>query len=127
MKYKRLTAWLLLILAGCGILEEDLSDTTVRIVAPADKVMLSAGPVSFRWQQVHGAAGYEFRVVSPSFDRAGRVVADTVIRVDSLGRGYGCTLSLDEGDYQWSVAAFNGGYVGPAEIRSLQVRNPDVE
>lgn len=119
---KRLLPLLLALLtAGCEVLEEDISGREVRIAAPADNVTVTPGVVAFRWQAVDHAAGYEFTVVAPSFAAAERIVADTVLRADSLARSYGCRVDLAEGEYQWSVRAFNGGYTTRTEVRSLTV------
>lgn len=119
---KTLTIFFLMLLAaGCELLEEDISDKKVPVIAPADRVSTAAGTVDFRWTAVEYAAGYEFTVVSPSFSAAGRVVADTVIYADTLVRRFGCRLTLAEGEYEWSVAGFNGGYRTRVEVRSLTV------
>lgn len=119
---KTLTIFFLMLLAaGCELLEEDISDKKVPVIAPADRVSTAAGTVDFRWVAVEYAAGYEFTVVSPSFSAAGRVVADTVIYADTLVRRFGCRLTLAEGEYEWSVAGFNGGYRTRVEVRSLTV------
>ena len=119
---KTLTIFFLMLLAaGCELLEEDISDRKVPVIAPADRVSTAAGTVDFRWTAVEYAAGYEFTVVSPSFSAAGRVVADTVIYADTLVRRFGCRLTLAEGEYEWSVAGFNGGYRTRAEVHSLTV------
>lgn len=119
---KRLLPLLLALLtAGCEVLEEDISGREVRIVAPADNVTVTPGVVAFRWQAVDHAAGYEFTLVAPSFAAAGRIVADTVIRADTLARNYGCRVELEAGEYQWSVRGFNGGYTTRTEVRSLTV------
>ena len=114
---KLLPLLFLLLSVGCEVLEEDISHDRVPVVAPADKVSVAAGAVDFRWAAVEYATGYEFTAVSPSFAAAGRVVADTVIRADTLG----CRLSLPAGEYEWCVTGFNGGYKTPGEIRSLTV------
>lgn len=118
---KLLSLLFLLLPVGCEVLEEDISHDRVPVVAPADKVSVAAGTVDFRWAAVEYATGYEFTVVSPSFAAAGRVVADTVIRADTLARRFGCRLSLSAGEYEWCVIGFNGGYKTPREIRSLTV------
>lgn len=109
---------------GCEVLEEDISGKDVQVIAPADRVSVAAGTVGFRWEAVKYAAGYEFRVVSPSFAAAGRVVADTVIWADTLARSYGFRADLAAGEYEWSVTGFNGGYRTRTEIRSLTVAEP---
>lgn len=110
-----------LLTAGCEMLEEDISGREVRIVAPADRVSVAPGTVDFRWLATACAAGYEFTVVAPSFAAAGCVLADTVIYADTLARSYGCRVDLAQGEYQWSVRGFNGGYTTRTEVRSLTV------
>lgn len=123
---KKLFPLLLALLAiGCEVLEEDISDRQVRITAPADRVSIASGVVGFRWAATQYAAGYEFRLVAPSFAAAGRIVADTVIRADSLARSYGCRIELAAGEYEWSVTGFNGGYRTRTEVRSLTVTAPE--
>lgn len=120
---KKLLSLLLFILfaAGCEVLEEDISHKQVPVVAPVDGVSVVAGSVDFRWAAVQYASGYELTVVSPSFAAAGHVVADTVIRADTLDRRFGCRVALTEGEYEWSVAGFNGGYRTRTGIRRLTV------
>lgn len=109
------------LIAGCEVLEEDISGKKVRIIAPADRVSVTAGQVDFRWLAVEYAVGYEFTVVTPSFAAAERVMVDTVILSDTLGRRFGCRLLLSEGDYEWSVRGFNSGYTTRSEVRRLTV------
>ncbi|WP_295940250.1 hypothetical protein [uncultured Alistipes sp.] len=111
----------LLLTAGCEVLEEDISRKTVPIVAPVDKVSVQAGNVDFRWLAVEYAAGYELTVVAPSFAAAGRVVIDTVIYADTLDRRFGCRVALTQGEYEWSVTGFNGGYKTRTVERRLTV------
>lgn len=120
---KKLLSFLFFIffVAGCEVLEEDISHKQVPVVAPVDGVSVVAGNVDFRWAAVQYASGYELTVVSPSFSAAGRVVADTVIRADTLDRRFGCRVALTEGEYEWSVAGFNGGYRTRTGIRRLTV------
>lgn len=125
---KLLPPLLALLVAGCEVLEEDISHKTVQVLAPSDRITVESGTVGFRWQATEYAAGYRFTVVSPSFAAAGRIVADTVIRADSLARSYGCRVELAPGRYEWSVTGFNTGYTTRNEVRSLTVatsENPE--
>ena len=100
---------LLLSAVACGVLEEDISGDRIWIVGPAERAEVPAGAVEFRWKAVPYAAEYELTLMSPSFGE-GRIVADTVLRVDTLGsRSYGCRMELGGGEYEWRVAAFNPG------------------
>lgn len=121
MKLKFVFATLLLAAWGCEILEEDISSKQVQIVAPADQITLTAGKVDFRWKGITYATGYELTVVAPSFAAAERIVIDTVIWADTLDRRFGCRLTLDQGEYEWCVTGFNGGYTTHNDVRSLTV------
>lgn len=118
---------LLLICVACDILEEDISKDRVRIIAPTDKALTEAGLVQFRWQGVEYATGYEFTLVSPAFEDADRLIADTVIYADTLARSYGFNATLQPGRYQWRVTAFNSGYNSLSEINTLNVVNGKTE
>ena len=113
----------LLLFVACDILDEDLSDRTVRVIAPTDGAVLPPGEVSFRWTAVEGASGYALRVVTPSFATAERIMADTLLHADTLGaaRSYGCRVQLAAGDYEWSVEAFNGAYASQPYVGRLSV------
>jgi len=116
-----LAVFTLMSLAGCGILEEDISDRQIGIIAPADGAQVDTGAVRFAWYGIDYVAGYELTVVSPSFDRAERIAADTVIIIDTLLRNIVCTVPLGEGDYEWSVTPFNSAYTGEPRIATLHV------
>lgn len=119
---------LLLIAAGCEVLEEDISRKEVPIIAPANRAVVAAGRVDFRWSAVEDAVGYELTVVSPSFAAAQRVVIDTVLYADTLDRRFGCWATLAQGEYEWGVTGFNSGYTTSIEVRSLTVvgiENPE--
>lgn len=119
------SAWIFLavccIAAGCEILETDISGDRVRVLSPADGVRVECGEVAFRWMGSNDVTGYEFTLVSPSFDAAQRIVTDTVIYADTLARHYGCCAVLEEGEYEWRVTGFNSGYETRTEVRRLEV------
>lgn len=116
------TVLVVLALAGCGIFEMDITSKKLEIIAPVDGAVVPVGEVEFAWRQMEYADGYLLRVVSPSFDRAERIVKDTVIVTDSLSGDMVCGFVLDTGDYEWSVASFNTAYGSEGEILRLQVR-----
>jgi len=98
---------LLFLMVSCEILEKDISGRTVTAIAPADGAEVPAGETLFRWRAVGRATGYALLVTTE-----GRIVADTLLRADTLGvaRSCGCRLRLEAGEYRWTVAAFNSGY-----------------
>ena len=116
---------MLLPLAGCEILEEDITNRQIEITAPTDGARVAAGDVCFAWRGVVHASGYEFTIVSPSFEHAERIAADTVIYADSMSRNVRCTLSLDRGEYRWRVVPFNSAYTGTPITATLHVTDPN--
>lgn len=107
--------------AGCGLLEEDISEMRIEVVSPADRAVAAPGPVDFRWRSIRSAAWYELTVVTPSFAAAAHLVIDSLLRADTVSRSCGCRVELSAGEYEWSLRAFNGGYETPAVVRRLSV------
>lgn len=109
-------------LSGCDdIFEQELDRARIEVVAPKDGTSIPSGEVTFLWRPLSGARTYRVTVVSPGFDNASRVWADTTLRVDSLHAADRFSLTLDEGDYQWSLSAANGAYRTPEQIYTLRV------
>ena len=114
--------FLLPLLSGCDdIFEQDIDRARIEVVAPKHDAHIEAGEVTFLWRPLSGARNYRLTVVSPSFARASRVWADTTLRADSLHAADRFSLTLDEGDYQWSLQAFNGVYRSEESVYSLRV------
>ncbi|MBQ4279825.1 MAG: hypothetical protein IJC16_07730 [Rikenellaceae bacterium] len=118
--------WLLILPAllsvGCDdLVERDIEGRTVSVVAPRDGVRTVAGEVTFLWRPLDGARSYHLTIVSPSFARAARVVADTTLAVDLLSAGNRFVQAIEAGDYEWSIRAANGGYRSAELILSLTV------
>lgn len=109
-------------LSGCDdIFEQDLDGARIEVIAPKHDAHIEAGEVIFLWRPIQGARSYRLTIVSPSFARASRVWADTTLRADSLHAADRFSLTLDEGDYQWSLQAFNGVYRSEESVYSLRV------
>lgn len=116
--------FLILILSttiGCEVLEEDISNREIQLLAPANHAMVEAGIVTFGWEAVDYAIGYRFTLVTPSFAAADCIIADTVIYADTLYSTLKCRVLLPAGKYEWSVVGFNGGYKTSAEMHNLTV------
>ena len=106
---------------GCEILDEDISGARIRVLAPVAGAEVPEGTVVFTWEALDNASGYVFTLVSPSFDAAGQVVADTVIYADTLARHFGCRAVLAPGPYEWRIQGFNSGYESRSRQLSLTV------
>ena len=114
--------FLLPLLSGCDdIFEQDIDRARIEVVAPKHDAHIEAGEVTFLWRPLSGARSYRLTVVSPSFARASRVWADTTLRADSLHAADRFSLTLDEGNYQWSLQAFNGVYRSEESVYSLRI------
>ena len=103
--------------ASCGILVEiDISDKELTLIAPSDGVTVEGEDVTFQWDWIEGASEYRVTVVSPTFDQIERVEVDTTL---SGERTTTLTAFLEEDDYQWRVEAKNSEYETTSEVRSF--------
>jgi hypothetical protein len=90
-------------LVACDdIFETDLSNKTVKLLAPANKIKTKFGTQTFYWEELKGATSYKLQVVTPSFDSIQQFVADTSVLHNNF------MLNLTPGSYQWRVIAKNG-------------------
>lgn len=116
---KHLVPAVFLMMAACGVLVEiDISDEEVVLVAPSDSVTIEGTEVSFRWDWVEGATEYVVTVVSPNFDQIETLDLDTAVQGE---RTTTITKILEEEDYQWSVVAKNSEYQTVPTVRSFKV------
>jgi hypothetical protein len=91
-----------LLFAGCAeIIEKSLTNEQVMLSAPANNVASSDSLQTFYWQKLDGATSYQLQVVSPNFDSIVKLIADTTVNTNMF------PISLDTGQYQWKVRAFN--------------------
>jgi hypothetical protein len=117
---KRISLYMLIpaifwMMACDDILEQDIEDSKVVLVAPGDSVSLQQSEVTFLWEPVNGAGGYLLQVVSPSF------TAPAAIRLDTFVLANRFTYSLPAGAYSWRVSAENSAYYTPYFYRSFTV------
>ncbi len=94
---------LVVIFYGCEeFIEKDLTGKKITILAPADSLGISITTITFWWEEIEGALDYNVQVVSPAFDKAEMLWADTLVAGNKFD------LSLVPGDYQWRVKGQNG-------------------
>ena len=102
--------------ASCSLfLEEDLETDEVVLVAPADGVTTSISTITFWWDPVTDATGYNLKVVSPEFTNPVILVLDTNITSTTF------QYSLNPGTYEWGVSAYNSSSSTDYFIHSLTV------
>ncbi|WP_421876462.1 hypothetical protein [Marinoscillum sp.] len=105
MNKEYLLFMIILVLAACGeIVEKDISNDELLLLAPGDSAMVNEDSVSLWWEYLDGARSYEVHLVSPSFNNAQVVYLDSVTNRNLI------TMALKPGQYQWEVRAFNAGY-----------------
>ncbi len=108
---------------GGLLIETDISNRTVTLIAPSDNTEVSSNTIFFDWNAVEDATSYEFQIATPDFDNPAQLVANTV---DSLTASQ---VELNVGTYQWRVKALNSNYetaYSTASFRVVPVENfPD--
>lgn len=97
------------------MLEADLTEATVYLLAPADSTNTSVQAQTFWWEPVADAEMYNLLIVSPNFKQTQRLVEDTVLYGNRFER------SLAPGEYEWGVAAYNSSTTTPFTVYSLKI------
>lgn len=105
---KRLTSAIFLcgalFFASCeDVLEEDISDDMVIIIAPTDNAQLEGNSVQFRWNALEGAEDYRLQITGDQQ----RLILDSLISTTLF------EFQIDPGSYQWRIRAENFAYVTP--------------
>jgi hypothetical protein len=103
-------------LASCiDIFENDLSNSKVELLAPADEIITTELSNIFWWNYMEGALWYELQVVTPQFSNVTSLKLDTTIENNNF------QFSLQPGVYQWRVRAFNGSSSTDFSTNSLTI------
>ncbi len=89
------------------LIEEDLSDKTIVIIAPVDSTAVRNTSVTFSWEEVGQATSYRLQVAQPSFENASQIVLDTSVTATNFN------TNLIRNEYQWRVRAQNSGSATP--------------
>lgn len=97
-----------LLLASCDegglLIETNISDQNVVLLAPSDSVEVASNSLFFDWQEVEDATHYEIQIATPNFENAQQLILNLTDTITSIER----VLSL--GEYQWRVKAKNSNY-----------------
>ncbi|KOY84383.1 hypothetical protein AD998_21190 [bacterium 336/3] len=114
------TSWIIILvlflLWGCGeIIEIDITNKNVVLVAPTDSALVESSSLSLKWQSIDGAKSYKVQVASPNFDNPIKFWEDKIIEDTTL------EVELDSGRFQWRVQALNNGYATKWATRNLWI------
>lgn len=83
------------------ILEEDITDDIVQIIAPSSGDIIESNVVNFQWNQLKGADKYRVQVYNASLS----IVLDSVVNNKTS-----LVVPISAGEYQWRVRGENSGY-----------------
>lgn len=110
-----------LLLFSCEeiLLEEDITNKQVTLVAPVNNAMLNSTGVTFTWENVEDATQYRVQIAKPDFDNPVQIIVDTVVSDNSF------TQQLNIGNYQWRVKAINSGYETAYTTRNITIVSND--
>jgi hypothetical protein len=91
------------------ILEEDISDDNISIIAPMDGAAIEGNVVQLRWAALEGADDYRLQVM---------VGNNQFIILDSLINGTLFNYQIEPGMYRWRVRGENFAYFTPYTFES---------
>lgn len=97
---KYFTLFLALLCACDDILEEDITNDTVQIIAPVSNASIEGNTVLFLWQNIDGADNYRIQITNEELTST----------IDTLVSNTELKYTLNTGNYQWRVRAENFAY-----------------
>lgn len=108
---------LLLFFTNCEeiILETNISDKNMQLLAPANNAQFNSTSVTFTWEALEDATKYRIQIAKPNFATANEIVLDTETTETSF------TKQLNIGEYEWRVKALNNSYSTEFVSRSLSI------
>ena len=98
------------------IMEQDISNEKVLLLAPSNNAILTAGTGSFNWDAVKGADKYRLQIAIPNFTAANQMVLDTLISNTNFSK------NLTVNTYQWRVKAINSAYETAYSVHDFTVK-----
>lgn len=99
------------------LLEEDISNFGLQLLAPSSNTVVKASTVSFQWTNVDGATDYQIQVATPKFSNAEQIVINAEVEENTFNQ------QLPVGDYEWRVRAINSEYATAYTLSSFKVEN----
>lgn len=111
----------LLFVSSCEeiVMEDDITDKIVNLVAPTDGAGFSSTGVIFTWDAIENVTQYRVQIARPDFVNPLQIVKDSVVK------GNFFTTQLNVGEYQWRVKGINSGYETVYSTRSFTVVSND--
>ena len=112
-----LTCIAMLIVVACkkDFIVQDISKKSITVNAPANNTVTSSNAITFWWELLDGAEQYNIQLVKPNFNNIVTLVTDTNVTSNKLN------LTLQPGDYQWRIRAFNAGHTTAYQVFTLKI------
>ena len=82
------------------VLEEDISDDNIEIIAPTNNTVIEGNNVQFSWQHLDGADDYRIQISGNNQV----TILDSLVSINQFN------YNLNEGNYQWRVKGENFAY-----------------
>lgn len=89
---------------GGLLIETDISNENVVLLAPSDNVEVALNSLIFDWQEIEDATHYEIQIATPDFENTQQLLLNVIDTITF----YEQTLAV--GEYQWRVKAKNSSY-----------------
>ena len=104
------------LIESCGvILEEDIEDDIITILAPADNASISSNTVTFWWETLNDVDRYRIQIVQPDFENTVTLISDTTTTSNQL------SIPLNSGAYAWRIRGENSAYATAYFERSFSI------
>jgi len=120
---------LLLNMSACEEIleEEDISFTTIQLLAPLEGSFLEENQVNLNWESARGVTAYQIQLATPAFSNANQVLLDSIIVQDTMGVLLPNLnrITLANGNYQWRVRGLNSGFVTPYSSATFTISGSD--
>ena len=97
------------------LLETDISEENVLLIAPVDDAQFYSTGITFTWEAVDNVTQYHIQIARPDFVSPLQIVTDNVVEANTY------TTQLTPGNYEWRVQAINSGYETAYSTRSFTV------
>ena len=104
------------------LIEEDLADHEVNIVAPKDGTETAHQTILFAWEMVEHGRSYHIQVATPTFNNAQTLLVDSIMSFpDTIQVKTSLSYELFPGDFQWRVRSFNGSSTTPYTVAAFKI------
>ena len=104
MKKSLLSISIFIIISCEAVFIENISNETVVLISPSDKVEVPKGKVNFNWGIIEDAEVYQLQIAAPNFETPTQILSDTITDKIIFKK------ELAIGEYEWRVKAKNSEY-----------------